>query len=163
MDITRVVAASDFEEARAILVEYAESLGFSLCFQGFDVELETLDTRYSPPAGALLLAREGGAVAGCVSLADRGDGECEMKRLYVRPAHRGTGLGRRLATAIIEVARAMGFRRMSLHTLPRMEAARAMYPTLGFEETATGDGPEGSVFMSLELTPAGEPVLPAGS
>ena len=163
MDITRAVAAADFGEAREILVEYAESLGFSLCFQGFDAELEALETRYSPPAGALLLARDGHDLAGCVSLADRGDGECEMRRLYVRPAYRGTGLGRRLATSIIGEALSMGFRRMSLHTLPRMEAARAMYPTLGFEETSAGDGPDGSVFMHLDLTRAEVPALPRAS
>jgi len=151
MEIARAATAGEFAEGRSIFTEYAESLGFDLCFQGFAKELETIDTLYSPPSGVLLLALEADVAAGCVAVKRIDAGTCEMRRLYVRPAHRGTGLGRRLADAAIGEALAMGFGRMTLHTLARMERARALYPALGFLETNDGEGPEGAVFMALDL------------
>ena len=92
---------AQLEEVRALFLEYARSLGFSLCFQGFDEELRALPGMYAPPRGGLLLAYGDGAPAGCVGLHEWDAQVAEMKRLYVRPAHRGTGLGKRLAEAVL--------------------------------------------------------------
>ncbi len=153
MDLTHAVSERDYAAARELFEEYAESLGFSLCFQGFDREIEMLPEMYGPPAGALLLAGEASAFAGCVGLRPAGDGVCEMKRLYVRPAHRGTGLGRRLAEAAVAEARRLGYGEMILDTMETMVAARGLYATLGFVERQPGAADAvHTVFMSLDLT-----------
>ncbi|HYG80328.1 MAG TPA: GNAT family N-acetyltransferase [Pyrinomonadaceae bacterium] len=141
-------------EARELFLEYANWLGFSLCFQNFDGELAELPGAYAPPKGRLLLASRGGETAGCVALRPILDGACEMKRLYVRPAFRGHGLGRELAVKIVEEARALGYVRMLLDTLPdKMGGAIKVYRSLGFKEIApyyqTPD--KGFLFMELKL------------
>jgi len=131
-------SADDWRETRSIFTEYAQSLGVDLGFQGFEEELATLPGDYAPPRGALLLARIDGAVAGCCALRplDAADypNAAEMKRLYVRKAFRGFGLGRQLADAILDQARLAGYSCVLLDTLDEMEAARALYEDLGFEE-----------------------------
>jgi GNAT superfamily N-acetyltransferase len=122
--------SAEIELVRELFREYGDSLDVDLCFQGFETELAELPWEYV----VLLVGRVGGQAAGCVGVRPLEDGACELKRLYVRPAARGTGLGRQLTEAAIERARGFGFRRMRLDTLPSMDAARALYATLGFVE-----------------------------
>lgn len=141
-------------QARELFLEYAHSLGFSLCFQSFDKELANLPGDYSPPEGRLLLAEYTAQLAGCVALHKLDDGTCEMKRLYLRPPFRGKGLGRALAHRIIAEARLIGYQRMRLDTVePVMEDAVAMYRKLGFTEIAPycRNPIAGALYMELQL------------
>lgn len=126
------------EALREIFREYAASLDVDLCFQNFSGELAALPGDYAAPRGALLMAVVNQQVAGCCALraldATGFPNACEMKRLYVRPAYRGIGLGRQLAETIMDVARVQGYDQVLLDTLDDMEAARALYGDLGFEE-----------------------------
>lgn len=136
--ITLVEDAQEVDAVRALFLEYAKSLNVDLCFQDFDQELAELPGEYAAPRGALLLATVFGEPAGCVALRAL-DGvdyanACEMKRLYVRAQFRGLGLGRNLAEAILDQARQAGFACVLLDTLDDMEAARALYDELGFED-----------------------------
>jgi GNAT superfamily N-acetyltransferase len=145
----RPATISDLDEIRALLREYAAWLEVDLCFQNFEQELAGLPGEYAPPRGRLLIA-EG---AGCIALRTIDDETCEMKRLYVRPEHRGLGLGRSLVLAIIEEARGIGYRRIRLDTMPKMAGAQSLYGSLGFRDIAAYRyNPEpGARFLELEL------------
>jgi putative acetyltransferase len=141
-------------QVRELFLEYAQSLGFSLCFQGFDQELAGLPGDYAPPDGRLLLAEYQGQLAGCVALHKLQAGICEMKRLYVRPAFRGQGLGRLLAERIVNEARTIGYVRLCLDTVaPVMQNAVALYRLLGFHEIAPyrANPIPGALYMELDL------------
>ena len=115
--------------------EYAALVAEALCFQNYDTERATLPGQYAPPGGALLIARDGEAAAGCVALRRVDAGTGEMKRMYVRDAYRGSGLGRRLAVTIIEEAKSRGYQRIVLDTLPKLTTAITLYRDLGFRDT----------------------------
>jgi len=141
-------------QARELFLEYAQSLGFSLCFQNFDQELAGLPGDYAPPQGRLLLVEYEGQLAGCVALHRLELGICEMKRLYLRKPFRGKGLGRALAGRIIAEARQIGYQRMRLGTVePVMKDAVAMYRKLGFKEIAPyrANPITGAIYMELEF------------
>ncbi len=125
------------EQARSLFLEYGSSLGFSLCFQSFDEEVKNLPGAYGPPSGILLLARCADHAAGCIALRKLDASICEMKRLYVRPADRGRGLGRMLVERLIADARMIGYERMRLDTVESaMKDAVALYRRMGFREIA---------------------------
>ncbi|HEX4633097.1 MAG TPA: GNAT family N-acetyltransferase [Gemmatimonadales bacterium] len=154
MDISPATSPDHLEIVRTLFTEYAQSLGFSLCFQGFDEEIATLPGAYAPPQGRLLLATLAGEPAGCVAIRPLEGDACELKRLFVRPAHRATGLGRALMDRILAEARAAGYRRMRLDTVVgTIDRAIAMYRRYGFEETEPyGKHPvPGTIDMELEL------------
>jgi ribosomal protein S18 acetylase RimI-like enzyme len=141
-------------QARELFLEYAKSLGFSLCFQNFDKELSGLPGDYGPADGRLLLGEYDGQLAGCVALHKLEPGICEMKRLYLRPPFRGKGLGRVLAEHIIAEARQIGYERMRLDSVePVMKDAVAIYRRLGFKEIAAycANPIAGALYMELRL------------
>ena len=141
-------------KVRELFVEYQRALGVDLCFQAFDQELASLPGRYARPTGRLLLANDGESVLGVVGLRALKGADCEMKRLYVRSAGRGLGVGRLLTTTLINEARFAGYRRMLLDTLPGMTEAQRMYRSMGFTEVAPYcDNPiAGTLYMALDLT-----------
>jgi GNAT superfamily N-acetyltransferase len=152
--VTQAESPAQIAQARELFLEYAQSLGFSLCFQNFDRELAGLPGDYAPPEGRLLLVECEGQLAGCVALHKLDSGVCEMKRLYLRPPFRGKGLGRALTERIIAEARQIGYRRMRLDTVePVMKDAVAMYGKLGFKEIAPyrPNPIAGTMYMELKL------------
>ena len=147
-------SSTQIAQARELFLEYADSLGFSLCFQSFDQELASLPGDYAPPDGRLLLSTSNGDPAGCVALHKLAPEICEMKRLYVRPQFRGKGLGRELTESIIAEARHIGYKYLRLETVePVMKTAVAMYRQLGFHEIPPyRQNPiPGALYMELQL------------
>ena len=138
---------------RELLIEYAASLGFDLHFQEFKKELAEFPGEYAPPEGRFLFAQEGEKTAGCVTLRKISQGVCEMKRLYVRPEFRKKGIGKKLAKAIIEAARKIGYKHMRLDTVPFMKEAIPLYRSLGFKEIESYryNPIEGAKFMELDF------------
>ena len=164
MRIGQARTEADIADARALFAAYAASLDVDLGYQDFAGELATLPGRYAPPSGALLIARDdAGAPRGCVALRPMTeDGCCEMKRLYVTPAARGTGLGRALVEAVIAAARMAGYREMRLDSLPSMHQAIALYEARGFRLITPyyATPIAGTVFLALDLR--GQDGMPDG-
>ena len=150
---TGIARATDMAVVRLLFQEYANGLGFDLCFQRFDEELAGLPGCYAEPAGGVWLAWMEGMPAGCVALRPLGDGMAEMKRLYVRPAYAGQGLGRQLAEAAVAGARERAYAAIRLDTLQSMTAANALYGKLGFQKIAVYcENPlPGALFYELRL------------
>jgi putative acetyltransferase len=144
---------ADLADVKAMLLEYQAWVGVDLCFQNFARELANLPGDYTPPGGALFVARGGDGLIGMIALRRRDDDRAEMKRLFVRPAARGTGLGRRLAERVIVEARARGYREICLDTLPIMQDAQRLYTQLGFRDIDAyyGSPIEGTRYMALAL------------
>src|SRR6266446_6338040 len=152
--VIRAQTSTQIAQARELFLEYAQSLGFSLCFQNFDRELAELPGDYAAPDGRLLLAEHEGKVAGCVALHRLESNTCEMKRLYLRPEFRGKRLGGALAECVIAEARRIGYHRMRLDTVePLMGDALAMYRKMGFKEIPPyrPNPIAGAIYMELEL------------
>ena len=156
MNIVHVETGADIEEVRVLFQEYAASLGFELSFQNFDQEIRELPGKYAPPKGCLLLARENAEAIGCVALRPLNRETCEMKRLYVRSTHREKSIGRLLAETVITEAIKYGYALMYLDTVPSMQAAKALYLSLGFRQIPPYyDNPiPGTVYLELKLNPS---------
>jgi len=153
-EIIRARSSVDIEQARELFREYSAWVEIDLCFQNFEKELAELPGDYVPPDGRLLLAGHNGQVAGCVALRKLGQGICEIKRLFVREAFRGQGLGRRLIESVIREAREIGYECMRLDTLPpKMNDAIALYRSFGFKEIEPyyKNPVPGAKFMELSL------------
>jgi ribosomal protein S18 acetylase RimI-like enzyme len=153
-DVVQASAKESLAQVAELFREYADWLAIDLCSDNIEREVSDSPGLYGPPDGCLLLARQDGQAVGCVALRRFDDDKCEMKRLYVRPAFIGLGIGRALATAIIEEARRLGYRKMRLDSVAsRMTEAVALYRSLGFREIPPyGDHPEGcTLFMELDL------------
>jgi len=134
VDIRRARIPDEVPAVRDLFREYADRLGIDLCFQRFEEELAGLPGAYAPPDGRLLVVDAGSELAGCVACRRHATGVCEMKRLYVRPAFRGLGLGRRLIDRLASEAKCMGYEAMVLDTLPVMAEAIGLYRSAGFVE-----------------------------
>lgn len=155
-EIVTATNAEQFEQARQLFREYADSLDVDLCFQSFDEELANLETIYFPPGGSLLLAFYDKQIAGCIGVRKLEAEVCEMKRLYVKQQFQGFGIGKNLIAAIVEKARKLGYERMRLDTLPAMRKAQKLYSSFGFEKISAycyNPDPQ-TVFMELNLADA---------
>jgi len=151
---SQVESPTQIAQARELFLEYEKALGISLCFQNFDQELANLPGDYAPPSGRLLLGHFEGQLAGCVALHTLEPGICEMKRLYLRPAFRGKGLGRIMVDILVSEARRMGYHRLRLDTIePLMKDAVRTYRKMGFREIAPycANPCEGALYMELVL------------
>lgn len=155
LKIFQAETAEHISAVRELMLEYAASLGFNLCFQGFDEELRSLPGKYAPPTGRLFLAAWEDQIAGVIALRAQDEaGLCEMKRLFVRREFRSHGIGRVLAERLIREAAEIGYTRMRLDTVPgKMDRAIAMYRELGFQETVPyyKTPVEQTLFMELAL------------
>jgi ribosomal protein S18 acetylase RimI-like enzyme len=153
--ISYVRAGNDdhLEIAKEMFTEYARSLEFSLGFQDFEQELSDISAHYGPPHGCILLALCDRKPAGCVALRKLEEGVCEMKRLYVRPEYRGSGIGKTLSVKIIDEGKSLGYEKMRLDTLASMKEAISIYRDLGFYdiEPYCHNPFEKAVFLEKEL------------
>jgi len=151
-----IIAASTADHVRQIqelLREYQAMIDVDLCFQEFEQEVQSLPGKYALPKGRLYLAVLNETPAGCIALRPLNETQCEMKRLYVRPAFRGRGLAKQLTGRVIADARKIGYRQMFLDTLSMMSDAQALYLSLGFREIEPYcfNPLEGVRYMGLDL------------
>jgi len=146
-------SAAEMEAVRRLFEEYWNSFGFAPCFQNFAAELATLPGDYAPPGGVLALATVAGEPAGCAALRRIDETRCEAKRLYVRPAFRGAGIGRALLDWVIAEARNAGYREMFGDTMPVMDRALAIYERYGFERCPpySAAPTPGAIYLRLKL------------
>ena len=153
MRILDAVDEAAVSQVRELFLEYWQAFGFSPCFQGFDQEVQGLPGAYAAPGGALALAVVDGEVAGCVALRRLDAALAEAKRLYVRPAFRGCGVGRRLLDWLVTRARSLGYRELVGDTVPQMVVALGMYERYGFERTEPySPAPTpGAIYLRLKL------------
>ena len=157
-EIRRAVIPGDLMAIKNLFQEYADSLDFELDFQDFREELEALPGKYAPPLGSILVAKEDGETVGCVAVRPLAEEICEMKRLYVKEAHRGRKLGRELAMAVIEEAKRLGYKAMRLDTVEAMKEASALYLALGFQpiEAYCYNPLPGAMYFELKLAESEE-------
>jgi len=143
----------EWRQAGQLIEQYAASLDLDLSFQNLQHELAHLAGEYAPPAGAFLLARDNNTYLGCVGLRRFAEGVGEIKRLYAVPAARGQRIGRRLAEAIVSVAKLRGYTQLLLDTLPSMQQAQSLYASMGFKPTAAYrfNPVPGTVYLALTL------------
>jgi len=153
IELVQAASGQELQQVRALFREYQRWVDEPCCFAGFERELAALPGDYRAPGGRLLLAIADGAPAGCVALRPRDAGRSEMKRLYVLPAFRGLGMGKRLAQAAIDAAREAGSHTLLLDTLPKMSSAIALYGALGFVRCEAYASPPtpGALFYELSL------------
>ena len=155
IEILQVNTTELTEETKRLFREYEKWLDVSLCFQGFEEEVNTLPGKYSPPAGRLYIVKYGNKYAGCIALRKLEDGICEMKRLYLNEELRGMGLGKKLVELIINDAKQIGYLKMRLDTIKeKMPKAVDLYYKFGFIETAPyyhNPNPH-TLFLELDLT-----------
>lgn len=156
-DIIAVEDAESLARLRGLLEEYWQSFGFTPCFQNFSAEVAGLPGAYAPPDGRLAMALIGNEAAGCVALRRLDESRAEVKRLYIRPAYRGLGLGRRMMDWVMGEARAAGYSELVCDTMPAMGEALALYDRMGFERTApyAAHPTEGAIFLRYSLIPHG--------
>ena len=154
LKLLQVQTPKHVQQTRELFQEYQRSLGIDLCFQDFERELAGLPGEYAPPSGRLLLCFHDDILAGCVALRRMDETICEMKRLYVKPAFRGSHTGRALAQTVIDEARSIGYKKMRLDTLPSMIQAISLYRSLGFKEIKPYrlNPVPGALFMELDLS-----------
>jgi putative acetyltransferase len=148
-----VQSGEDIDQIKLLFREYEKAIGVDLCFQNFEKELADLPGQYAPPEGCLILVRVDNSEAGCVALRRFEAYVCEMKRLYLRPRFRKLGLGRQMATIIIEEAVNRGYKTMRLDTLPSMTEAIALYKSMGFVQIDSYryNPLEGAIYMEKQL------------
>lgn len=137
--MVRIIPAATsehLETVRQLFTEYREVIGAPCCLQHLDEELISLPGNYSPPGGRLLLAICAGQPTGCVALRPLSALICEIKRLYVKTAWQGKGIGKTLLTAVLAAARDSGYTCARLDTLSSMQAAIHLYRSMGFKDIA---------------------------
>ncbi|MBP2640335.1 MAG: family N-acetyltransferase [Firmicutes bacterium] len=151
--LVTVSSGHHIRQIQELLHEYQAMIGIDLCFQEFEQEVQSLPGKYAPPRGCLYLAVLNEIPAGCIALRPLNEVQCEMKRLYVRPAFRGRGLAKQLTERIIDDARKIGYRQIVLDTLAMMTVAQALYHSLGFREIEPYcfNPLEGVRYMGLDL------------
>ncbi len=143
----------EYREAQQLIHEYADSLSVDLTHDNFDNEIDNLSNYYGPPTGLILMAKDEGDFVGVVCIRNLGDFVAEIKRMYVKPAFRGKGLGKKLLTRAISEAKGLGYRYLRLDTIPEMKSAIKLFSSIGFYEIEdTGYSPYAGIrFMEYKL------------